>query len=348
MKKKSSRIDYIDALRFIFMLFIMYLHFMFIYTGTEVFHLRSSYIFVEAFFIITGFFTAHHFSKDRTRNLDNKAKNALFYTLKKFSGFFPYMFVAVIFGFLVKLCITDLNFTETVKEFLKVPVDLVFGTSFFYTGFSGPIWFLSAMFIVFPIFCLLIQIKKYKYLRRLLFIFLIIIYILAGNLETGSFPALYRAFSDLVIGFLIYEFSNWFSKIKFNKFGKIFLQAIESFSFAAFLTLLYPSNDIIRAHREVQVFVFILLFIIFALIFSRQTYTSSIKCSFFGKIGMIVMPMFMIHEQIARIVVHIHLDLPKIVLLIIYTASTIILSFLMTIIIPVILKKVNLKKLLLD
>ena len=344
--KKQSRIDFIDILRFVFIVFVLYIHFMFISTGADEFKFRGSYIFVEAFLFITGYFTASHFSKTALRKLDKKAEASIAYTFKKFSAFIPYIIVAIALGLYFTLKHTNTSVISYFIQIAKIPVDLLFGSAIIYTGFSGPLWYASALFLIFPLFCLVVQNKKYKNVRNLVFLLLIPLYICLTKLDTLGIGALIRVFFDLIIGAIIFDLSNNLSKVKFNTRGKVLLQAIEFICFSFVLYIISHSSDIIRELAQVKVLTFVLLILFFVLIFSRKTFTSNINAPLIRKASIIVLPAFLIHEPIANILVP-KLDLPSHIEFLIYVTISFALSALLVFIVSK-LKKIDLKKCFLE
>lgn len=59
---------------------------------------NDCWIYVEFFLIITGFYTAKHFDN---RKFDNRMKESIAYTLRKFIPFYPYTLVTTIFMLLL-------------------------------------------------------------------------------------------------------------------------------------------------------------------------------------------------------------------------------------------------------
>lgn len=319
---------------------------MFISTGANEFKFRGSYIFVEAFLFITGYFTASHFKKSALKKLDKKAEASISYTFKKFGAFIPYIIVAILLGLYFALKHTDASIISYFTQIAKIPVDLLFGSAIIYTGFSGPLWYASALFLVFPLFCLVVQNKNYKNVRNLVFLLLIPLYIYLTKLDTLGIGALVRVFFDLMIGAVIFDLSGEFSKVKFNTRGKVLLQTIEFMSFAAIIYIISHSSDIIRELAQVKVLTFVLLIVFFVLIFSRKTFTSNIKAPIIRKASIVILPAFLIHEPIANILVP-KLDLPSYVEFMIYAAVTFALSALLVFIVSQ-LKKLDLKKYFLE
>ena len=287
---------------------------------------RSAWIFVEAFFLLTGYFTTKHFYKTRKRKVDELAKDSLSYTFKKFSTFLPYVIIALLIGFIYTFMYRGYNFINFVIEFCKLPLELLFGSSFITTDHCGPLWYLSAMFIVFPFFCFLVSLRKIKNFRIILFLFITSIFLLVGTEATHFFPSLYRAFSSLVLGSLTFEAASLFSKKKLSKAKKIFLQICESLSFLFIIFIVMQHGNIIASYIQVRFCVLLAFFIMFMLIFSGQTYISKLRIPFAAKLGALSLPLFLVHLNIFFIVLKLSSGLAPALTAIISFASSILVS----------------------
>ena len=328
-QKDSSRIAAVDFLRIVFIGFIMMLHFLFFFGGNAAtMRIRSSYIFVEAFFIITGYFTVKHFSKTSSRSIDNIAKKSISYTFKKFASYFPYVVIAILIGFAGTFLYRDYNWTRLFLEVSKFPIDILYGTVFYDTGHCGPLWYLSALFLVFPFFCIISQIKKHKNLRNIFCFILGMIFLLTGDNDTSFYPALYRAFSGLALGLLVYEGAEWLRVQSFAKKNPIYLQLFETVIFGFILFCVLHHGDFIGAFPQIRFDVLAGFVIMFTLIFSKSTYSHKLKIPFASSAAKLVLPLFLIHENIAIILYNLHLNIPFLVNVFIYYTISIIVAFL--------------------
>ena len=97
--KNNKRISVLGLIKFLAAIAIVY------------FHVRISdywehlWLLVELFFFITGYFTFKHFRKkeNRGKNLEQKSKNAIVYTVKKFTPLIPYVLVAITIKYIALL-----------------------------------------------------------------------------------------------------------------------------------------------------------------------------------------------------------------------------------------------------
>ena len=161
---KKSHTYVIDLIRFICAIGIVVHHCAFLYyidpngiPGN--FRFRIGLILVEVFLIISGYFTAAHFKTNRILKLETRFKKSIKYTFKKFKVFIPYIIISVLLGFTVSLIINGLTGQNLIEELSKLPEELTLN-SVFYNTFVIPahdpsLWYLSATFLVFPLFCVL-------------------------------------------------------------------------------------------------------------------------------------------------------------------------------------------------
>lgn len=351
VSKKSSRIDVIDLFRIIFMAFIMMLHYMFIFSGNPSgVRARSSYIFVEAFFIITGYFTVSHFKKGRAVKIDTISKNALSYTLKKFLPFLPFVIISVLFGFAITFLYTNYSLVSLLIEATKLFEEFLYGSIFVEGAYHcGPLWYLSAMFIIFPLFCILAQSKKYRSARNLLCTLITLLFLFIPNGAVGGFGALLRAFCSLILGLIIFELSEWLKNLKLKPWCRYFFQVLELCSALLIFLIVMQHGNIIKAYPHVRFCTLLSFITLFTVIFSRQSFSSNIRIPFISKAARYVLPVFLLHENIAFLFSHLglHNIFSATQLKVLYFATTILISVIIYNLVVFIQKRVSLKKLFL-
>lgn len=123
---------------------------------------NDCWIYVEFFLIITGFYTAKHFDN---RKFDNRMKESIAYTLRKFIPFYPYTLVTTIFMYLLtlvpELILGDINIKGFLFGFVDdFPFDALLITASYGNPLVRPLWYLSAMIIVFPLVAWFVQISN--------------------------------------------------------------------------------------------------------------------------------------------------------------------------------------------
>ena len=157
MKERSANAD---CARFIAALIIMAYHIFHTGVGEDLLH--EAWIYVEFFLLITGYYTAKHYSKT---DVVNHSKDAFQYTLKKFIPLFPYALIVTVFGWITQGGAGIILYGWTWNNFIiNLMGDFIFDVLLISDSFGepliGPLWYVSAMLIVFPFFCLLVQIKN--------------------------------------------------------------------------------------------------------------------------------------------------------------------------------------------
>ncbi len=151
MKKNYT----IEINRFVAILIIMGHH---LYrTGAENYHFAMGWVFVEFFFILTGYFTAKHLCK-------SKENNTIKYTFTKFKKIIGLTCIAILCEYALEFFMLYYDIgvydLKIIREFFKdLPFELLLIGSSYTAPKLVPVWYLSALFIVFPLFCLLFQIK---------------------------------------------------------------------------------------------------------------------------------------------------------------------------------------------
>lgn len=141
-------------------------------------------------------------------------------------------------------------------------------------GNNGVIWYLQAMFVIFPLFCFVIKGIQ----RDTCFIFSWLIVILYGNFSGWSgfylFPMhLVRALAGLSLGVIVYVVSSELEKLRFTTLGKYVMTLIEEGA----LVLAFVMNGFNKGNPEILVFLYT---IGLSAMFSNQTYTSAVNIKF--------------------------------------------------------------------
>lgn len=205
MRKRSANVD---GARFIAAMLIMAFHIYHIGIAEYPFH--EAWIYVELFLMITGYYTAKHYSKVNT---DNRSKDAFQYTIKKFMPLFPYTLIVTLCGWITQGVVGIIYKGWTWKDFvINFMGDFTFDVLLISDSFSHPLitplWYVSAMIIVFPFFCLFAQIKN-RYTKVLIcIIYPLMYYGWTGVTGNRAFPHdMLRVLAGMMLGLLLYEFS---------------------------------------------------------------------------------------------------------------------------------------------
>ena len=115
--------------------------------------------YVEFFFLMTGFLTANHFDG---KEYSNRIKNSIEYTLKKFIVIWPYTAIITVIHYvtfgLILLADGSWKINDFIYSFLTdFAYDVLLISSGWRMPLVGPLWFVSSMMLVFPLFCILFR-----------------------------------------------------------------------------------------------------------------------------------------------------------------------------------------------
>lgn len=235
------------------------------------------WIFVEFFFIITGCFTFKHFYDVTWSSTDDAGKKAIHYTAYKFSPIMPFVFVS----YVLRCGIGMIN-GESNSIVKAIPEILLISRG---EGKLPVLWFLSAMFLVFPVFCCICQIKQKHLLYIVSMLSVVIIYDTFLISLGGRTPThLIRAMAGLLLGVLVYYFSRLIKQMDFSLIGQVVLLLVEELSLILAVYLTFNNSD-------QHITIILCFFIGLSLIMSGKTlsiHISSKITDFLGKCSLIM------------------------------------------------------------
>lgn len=265
-------------------------------------HFSTLYLLVELFFFITGYYTFKHFQDRNTEisndDIDTKAKEALKYTGRKIRSLAPYILIAIVLHYAILLIPVIGNGWHAIFDIIKgLPFDLLLLNT--QAGITNwPMWFVSAMVIVMPLFCLLCQSKN----KHVLFIFsslTCLVYYFnfyRWPYDQGVFyvAPLIRAFMGMLMGVNIYVVAEKLSKAKTTKIQRALLQICEIGVLAFSLVLMYARDNSanVATFRSLTILSFFTYLCIFM---SGQTVASKISSPIMDFLEKIFIVIFMIH-----------------------------------------------------
>ena len=292
----------IDLMKFIAVIGIVYFHTL----NNQQRHFDTTYLLVEFFFFLSGYFTFKHFdehSDSKLCDLNSKAKISILYTLRKLRSFFVFVVIAIVLWYItlaMEAVVNEWSAQEIIKAICNLPFELLLLNS--QSGFYiWPMWFLSAMIIVLPVFSLLCQSKN----RNVVFIFsslLCIIYYFnyfAGWSE--GILSLVRAFFGLLMGLNIYIISDYVKHICISKRVQRWLLIVEIILPVLTLISMYPSSGSVNAHIF-NMLTLLTFFIYLCIFMSEKTFMSTVQNSVMNYLGRLSMIIFMIHLPIKNII----------------------------------------------
>ena len=253
----------------------------------------DAHIFVVYFFMVTGYYTAKHFDG---KNNDSPIKDSVAYTIKKYLPFIPYLIVIQVLAWgedMVKNCyIFDypiINYLP--KNIEHFCFDLLLISETYTSPLVAPLWYLSAMLIVFPFFCWIMQISN-RYLIMIICIAFPLIWYGQIGMSTGN--TVMRALAGMCLGAFVYETSIAF-KDYIQKINKILLTFIEILVFTFVLISTFRNWNTYRL--DVLCFVVCLTTML-----SGFSYAKNIKGNVFIYLGKLSVPVYMSHYCIGIIV----------------------------------------------
>ena len=291
-----SRSANVDCARFIAAMLIMAHHIFNIGIGEYPFH--EAWVYVEFFLLITGYYTAKHYSNVKAAN---RSKDAFQYTIKKLLPLFPYTFIASLCGWITQGVWQERTLKTIITSFTgDFTFDILLISDSFSHPLIVPLWYVSAMLLVFPFFCLLVQVEN-RYTKVLACIICPLMYFgWIGVTGYRVFPHdMLRVMAGMMLGLLLYEFSVIFEE-HIRRIPKIILTIIEVL---AFIYPIYCSyrNFAEKGYTSTRLYV-LCYFISLLLCLPGFSYTEKIKGRFLNYLGRLSMPIFILHWYVGTLV----------------------------------------------
>lgn len=294
MKVRSGNAD---ILKFIAALMLMQHHVYHIGIAVGTYPFYDAWIMVEMFLMITGFYTARHFDG---RNSDNREKEAVRYTIKKFLPLLPYSIVVCFLGWAMNTIVNMIQYksVETQVFFLdfleNCPLEMMMLSDTYTRPLIAPVWYLSALLMVFPFFVRFVQ-SRNRYLIMIVSFFAPIMYYGWVDFGTDAFPHdMFRAFAGLLLGALLYEISYVFGE-GIAKIPKILLTIWEVL---ALLFVIIGCQHNLGRYRLYVLCIFLGL----QVLLPGFSYSANLKGKFWNYLGKLSMPIFMIHWFVGTVV----------------------------------------------
>ena len=282
----------------------------------------NSWIYVEFFFIVTGYLTCKHFIKSQSENIFESGFN---YMVKKFTPFLPYVIgVTFIHYIYFGILNSNGNISEFVLYFTDFPFEsLLIGEIMGGKAALGQMWFLSSMFLTFPVLLIISQLKN-KYL--VLFIsgwFALFTYGL--GIERSLKGDLTRALAGMLLGVFLCELTEILKEkhpVEPSRSTRITLTATEVFCLclAACLTCNW--------YYDVRKIILLLFAVGIGIMISGYSYTAKIHSKFLTFLGKMSMPMYIWHWTVFSIIGECRHSLGDVWFIVLYFAVTMTLSIL--------------------
>ena len=306
--KENKRISVVELLRFIASFFIIWFHSPYIryQDNFSVFHFTGSFLFVELFFMLTGYFTVKHFAnkKYESKSFDEQCKEAARYTWKKFKAFLPYTILAVLLMYLIKFIYLDFNsLRELLGFFKKITLELTLLNTQG-GGALGLTWYLAAIVVIYPIFCTLCQSKHKMFLFFLIVPFCLTYYLGFATFSSTDSATILRSLAGLSMGAIIYALSEFIKKLDFKKVWIVFLSIAELACFGISLVFLWTNDRMLVYDDRFYSFNIIFFFMMtLTLLLSGKTIQSKIRFRPFDFLGKLSLCFYLFHQIINEIIV---------------------------------------------
>ncbi len=295
MRSDSGKDARIELLRFVAAVFIMIGHMGAFGCGFKR-PFTENWFYVEFFLMLTGYFTARHFALPAQ---GAPVETALRYTVRKFRRFLPYTTGAVLITYGVVFLPNLLKYGW--KSFLSclqpMPAEMLYLSA---AGRDGAqlfvMWFISAMFLVFPLFCLLLQFKNRTLVLWLSALAAGVYYQFKPNFGDHDFPnQLFRVFCGMCAGTVIWFAAEWLKKKKLSGALRGLLTAAEVLLILAPIALTF--KNIVWLRWFLWCF-----FLSLIILFSGQSRIPSVSLKVTDLLGRLSMPMFIWHLAVAHVI----------------------------------------------
>ena len=307
--KAKKRNSYIELERFLAALGILFYHVGF---------MKSGWIFVEFFFMLSGYFAMRHFSKLSDSSFDGTTAGTWYplkYTFGKFKAVFPYTTIGIVLVWLIDAVKWHLTGVGILKWLLYLPTNILLLYGFGVQSFGFPIqegveaprlidphlWYICCMLVALLFAAFLFQyLKKGKAL-----VFSIVPLILYGMLILadgsvngwhdaflGFFASDLRALAGLLAGAASWHIGQWLRKKSVGSGVRLLLTLVEILSFLfVFITAAFTDLPF-------DFLWILLLFLSVSLSVSELTYTCRCDLGFFRLLGKVSLPVYCLQTAV--------------------------------------------------
>lgn len=302
MQKKQKN-SWVELCRFLASFCVIWLHFEYapipdFQTGS-VQRMRGAAIFVEYFFMMSGYFAMTHVKKEQSKGVTFEERHIMDYTLKKYLHFLPYSVLAVLIMYTGVCLLREETFKSGLELWMQAPLEalLLCNTGFLANDLVSPLWYLSAMLIALPVVLFFVvrweKITKYYLtwiLPLLIYGFLIQKY--GTVIQVPWWAADLRAFAGLFAGISLYYLASWLKRFSFSRSFKAVALIFETGLFAA--VIVSTTVDSWSWSQMDSVFIS-MIYVSLAITFSGQTITSSFTSAICNYLGKLSFPVYCFH-----------------------------------------------------
>lgn len=179
-------------------------------------HFVGGWVFVEFFFLLTGYFTALHVT--RSMPCDDCSQEAFRYVKEKVVRLVPFAWTGIALGIVATLIAPDQT-NSVLRIALSIPYNLLFlkgaPISAGSMSFNTPLWYLTMIILFLP--PLIVAMRKVPQAYKYLLCWIVPVLLLSCNMvvigklsawEMG-YPRLIRGLADLMLGTALYYLAEW-------------------------------------------------------------------------------------------------------------------------------------------
>ena len=306
MKLNENRNAEIDFFRILFAVVVVISH----SDGLQPNDLKKfpfvgGYLAVEFFFILSGYFAVK-----QVPAFSSRYQMVPVWTWNKYKRIFTYVIPAVIIHYLINAYITGLSFFDTIKSLLYGVFEMFLFpmTGLRETFFVLPLWYLSAMLILLPLFYAALLKNKDLFLYVLCPVFALLIYgyysVTTQHIARWSdwnglfFMSLPRAWAGLCLGGIVTVITErLLCPLSFNKWGTIFLSGVEIICIGIVIFYMYT-----RSYRRLDFLCIGLIVILVSIILSEKASIHKIFPLLFSKISEFSLSLYVSHWTVRLLI----------------------------------------------
>ena len=323
-----------DFLRFLCALLIMAFH-LSLLGAEEGYPFSEAWIFVEFFFLLSGYYTARHFAGTPEIPPEAYARESVRYTLKKMQRTMWYAVPCILAAYVLEafVIVADHGSPGEVLGLLtNLPFELLQLTAAgIGTPHDGTTWYISAIALLTPLLSyLLLRCRDFftNILCWLLPIVCIGRWVTFGQ-STSGIAALLRGFVWMSLGVLSFRFGALLQSVSFPRAKRALLTVLEVLCFTLCILLTYWN---IRYYRTI----YLAIFTGSTLMLSMCSDTAALRWKGFSFLGELSLPMFLSHWVVGRairclaaVMSRFHTPFPMYIRVLLYYALTILFSTVM-------------------
>ena len=210
----------------------------------------GGWIFVEFFFMISGYFVTLHFNNLK---FENAEKEALTYTMRKLMRIYPLAIIGIVLDIINQILLSKSPLSEWKRVLYSLPANLLLLGRMKLSEyvFDGSLWYLTGIMLTMPIIIIIIMLKMNS-MYRYIFVWIAPIagysylFLKYGNIYywggSNQLNLIMRAFCGLVLGSLSFYINEWANTKEVSDYLWTILSLSSIIVFALLLYLPFRSN----------------------------------------------------------------------------------------------------------